>query len=273
VDAPPDAATTLAYADPGAGIAEEPTDSRYAAIVIDAKSGSVLHEASADSPRHPASMTKMMTLYILFGEIESGRISLNSDLLVSAEAASQPPTKIGLSPGSSIRVEDAIEAIAVHSANDVAVAVAENISGSEPAFAARMTRTAQGLGMHSTIFRNASGLPDPGQITTARDMATLGRALQQRYPRYYAYFSTRTFTWRGRTYENTNQLLDDVPGVDGIKTGYIRASGYNLTASVQRNGRRLIVVLFGGATSKARNAQVAALIDEYMPQRAFAGWF
>jgi D-alanyl-D-alanine carboxypeptidase len=242
-------------------------DPRYAALVVEADSGKVLHAVNADQLRYPASLSKMMTLYVLFEEIESGRLRLDSTLHVSARAAGQPPSKLGLKAGSTISVADAIPGIAVKSGNDVAAVVAENISGSEGAFAERMTRTAHRIGMQNTIFRNASGLPDPAQMTTARDMAILARALQQRFPRFYPVFSQRTFTYQGRSYPSTNKLLGQVPGLDGVKTGYIRASGYNLATSVRRDGKRIIVVVFGGPTGAARDAQVTALVDEYLPQR------
>jgi D-alanyl-D-alanine carboxypeptidase len=242
-------------------------DPRYAAIVVEAESGRVLHAVNADQLRHPASLTKMMTLYILFEEIDGGRFGLGSELFVSPKAASQPPSKLGLKAGSTIRVADAIPAIAVKSGNDVALVVAENIAGSEPAFAQRMTRTARALGLENTVFRNASGLPDPAQITTAHDMGILARALQQRFPNRYAVFSQRTFTYRGHTYQSTNKLLGQVPGLDGMKTGYIRASGYNLAASVRRDGRRIIVIVFGGPSGAARDAQVTALVEEFLPER------
>lgn len=260
------ALTALSYADVGA-----PRDSRYAAIVVDADSARVLHAESADEPRFPASLTKMMTLYILFEEVESGRLRLQSELAVSANAARQEPTKLGLRAGSGISVQDAIPAIAVRSANDIAVVVAENVSGSEAAFANRMTRTARSLGMRGTTFRNASGLPDAAQVTTARDMATLCRALQTRFPDLYRVFSMQNFSYAGRPHKNTNALLGKVEGMDGIKTGYIRASGYNLATSVRRNGRRINVVVFGGQTGADRNAKVAALVEEYLPERS--GWF
>lgn len=256
----------LAYAEQGAA-----EDGRWAAIVVDADSGRTLHSAAAEERRYPASLTKMMTLYLLFEELDRGRLRSNSELLVSANAASQPPTKLGLRAGSRISVEDAILALAVRSANDIAVAVAENISGSEAAFAERMTRTAHGLGMRATTFRNASGLPDPGQMTTARDMAILARALQQHFPRYYKTFSVRSFTFNGKAHKNTNALLGQVNGMDGIKTGYIRASGYNLATSVERDGRRIIVVVFGGHSGDHRNRMVTALVEEYLPERS--GWF
>jgi D-alanyl-D-alanine carboxypeptidase len=258
--------TALSYADVGA-----PRDARYAAIVVDAESGRILHAEAADEPRYPASLTKLMTLYILFEEIESGRLRLDTQITVSQNAARQEPTKLGLRAGSSIRVQDAIPAIAVRSSNDVAVAVAENIAGSEAAFAARMTRTAHALGMRNTNFRNPSGLPDPAQVTTARDLATLCRALQTRFPDFYRVFSMRNFTYAGQPHKNTNALLGKVDGMDGIKTGYIRASGYNLATSVKRNGHRINVVVFGGQTGADRNAKVAALVEQYLPERT--GWF
>jgi D-alanyl-D-alanine carboxypeptidase len=260
------ALTALSYADVGA-----PRDERYAAIVVDANSNRILHAESADEPRYPASLTKLMTLYVLFEELESGRLRMDTPLAVSANAAGQEPTKLGLRAGSSIRVQDAIPAVAVRSSNDVAVTVAENIAGSEAAFAARMTRTARGLGMRNTTFRNASGLPDPAQVTTARDMATLCRALQARFPDLYRVFSMQNFSYAGRPHKNTNALLGKVEGMDGIKTGYIRASGYNLATSVKRGGRRINVVLFGGQTGADRNAKVTALVDQYLPQGS--GWF
>jgi D-alanyl-D-alanine carboxypeptidase len=212
----------------------------------------------------------MMTLYILFEEIERGRLSMATGLAVSPNAARQPASKLGLKAGSTIAVSDAILATAVKSCNDVATVIAENISGSEAAFADRMTRTAHALGMRNTVFRNASGLPDPSQVTTARDMAVLARALQGRFPAYYRVFSTESFTYAGRRYESTNKLLGDVPGMDFGKTGYTRASGYNLATSVQRGGKRIIVVALGAPSSAARNAHVTGLIATHLPSRA--GW-
>ena len=250
-------------------------DPRYAAIVMEADSGDVLYSVSADATRYPASLAKMMTLYILFQEIEAGRLSLDSELFVSANAAAQPPSKLGVRAGSTIRVEDAIYATAVRSANDVAVVIAENIAGSEPGFAALMTRTARGLGMNSTTYRNASGLPDPGMITTARDVARLARALQTDFPRYYRIFSTRTFTYDGHTHKSTNDMLGEVPGMDGIKTGYTRASGFNLATSVSRDGKRIIVVVMGEPSGAARRADVTALVEEHFPSRSgsLLAWF
>lgn len=251
----------LAYREAG------PRDPRFAAIVVDAASGKILHAENADAQRYPASLVKMMTLYLLFSVVDSGRLGLNSELVVSAQAARQPPSKLGLKAGSSIRVADAIAALCVKSANDVAAVVAENLAGSEAGFAAEMTRTARSLGMRSTIFRNASGLPDPSQTTTARDMAVLARALQTRFPRQYANFSRQSFSWEGKVYENTNKLLGEVPGMDGIKTGYTNASGFNLATSVRRGGSRIIVVVMGEKSSASRNAEVSALVSAYMTER------
>lgn len=237
---------------------------KYAALVIDAQTGATLHERFADAPRYPASLTKMMTLYIVFEELQAGRLTLDSRLKASANAARQAPSKLGIRAGQTIRVEDAIKALAVKSANDVAVVIAENIEGSVPAFARRMTRTARTLGMSRTTFTNPHGLPDPAQRTTARDMARLGVALQ-RFPRYYRYFGTRTFSHGRATYRNTNRLLGSVSGVDGIKTGYTRASGFNLVTSVRSGNRRIVAVVMGGATGAARNARMKQLIASYLP--------
>jgi len=232
----------------------------YSDIVVDANSGKVLHQASADAIRHPASLTKIMTLYMLFERLETGKIKLSTPLTVSAHAASMAPSKLGLKPGDTIRVEDAIKAVVTKSANDVAVVIAENLGGDEATFCAMMTRKAHALGMRQTTYRNASGLPNPGQITTARDQALLGRAIQERFPKYYAYFSTHTFTYKGNAMRNHNHLLGNVEGVDGIKTGYIAASGFNLVTSVRRNGRHLVAVVLGGRSAKSRDARMKELI-------------
>ncbi len=254
---------SLAYAQ-----AQAESDPRYAGIVVDAATGNVPYAENADERRHPASLTKMMTLYILFEEMKAGRLSLATPLRVSAAAAGQAPSKLGLKSGETITVKDAILAICVRSANDVAVVVAEAIAGSEPAFAGRMNREARGLGLLATHFDNATGLPDDRQITTARDMARLALALQRDFPDRYGYFSTRSFTYKGRHLKTTNHLLGKLAGVDGMKTGYIRASGYNLVASARRHGKRIVVVVMGEKTNKARNGHVAALIDEYLPLSA-----
>ncbi len=241
-------------------------NSKYAGIVVDAKTGKTLYSSSADARRYPASLTKIMTLYLVFEELEAGRLSLNSKFKVSKYASGRPPSKLGLKPGSTIKVKDAILALVTKSANDVATTIAENIAGSETKFAARMTRTAHQLGMKRTVFRNPHGLPNSKQYTTARDMATLGRAIQERFPQYYGYFKTRVYTYRGRRYGNHNRLLGRVKGVDGIKTGYIRASGFNLVTSVKRKGRHIVAVVMGGRTGRSRNAQMVKLINNYLPR-------
>jgi D-alanyl-D-alanine carboxypeptidase len=241
-------------------------DSRYAAIVVDSATGEVLFAKNADARRYPASLTKIMTLYILFEEMQKGRFTESSKLEVSAKAAAQAPSKLGLKAGQTITVGEAIRGLVTKSANDAAMVVAENVSGSEDAFAKRMTATARRLGMHGTTFRNPNGLPNPGQVTTARDMATLGLAVQTRFPEEYKYFSTRKFVFRGATYGNHNRLLGTVEGVDGIKTGYIRASGFNLVTSVKRDGRQLVAVVMGGATGRSRDAHMAELVRTYLPK-------
>ena len=233
----------------------------YASIVVDANSGAVMQATNADSPRHPASLTKIMTLYLLFERLEQGKIKLNTDLPVSARASQQAPSKLALKPGETIRVETAIRAIVTKSANDVALVVAEALGGDEPNFAKLMTAKARALGMTQTVYRNASGLPDEEQITTARDQAILGRAIQDRFPNYYHYFATRTFDFRGKSIRNHNHLLGVVDGVDGIKTGYIRDSGFNIVTSMRRANRHLIAVVFGGRSANARDARVRSLIE------------
>jgi D-alanyl-D-alanine carboxypeptidase len=235
-----------------------------AAIVVDANTGAVLYTNNADASRHPASLTKIMTLYLLFERLESGKLALDSQLRVSEHASDQAPTKLGLREGSTISVEDAIKGLVTRSANDAAVVIAENLAGSEEEFARQMTRKARALGMTNTVYRNASGLPDSGQVTTARDQATLGRAIQERYPRYYRYFSIRSFTFRGQRISNHNNLLGRVDGVDGIKTGYIRASGFNLVTSLKRNGRYVVAVVLGGASAGSRDARMRQLLAQYV---------
>jgi len=231
-------------------------------IVVDANTGAVLEATNPDAPRHPASLTKMMTLYLLFERLQAGKISLNSELPVSAHAAAQAPSKLGLKPGDSIRVEAAIKAIVTKSANDVAVVIGEALGGDEPSFARLMTAKAHALGMTHTTYLNASGLPDDEQVTTARDQSIIGRALRDRFPQYYHYFSTRAFEFRGRTVRGHNHLLGNVAGVDGIKTGYIRASGFNIVTSVHRGNRYVVAVVFGGRTARARDGKVETLIAE-----------
>jgi D-alanyl-D-alanine carboxypeptidase len=233
-------------------------------IVVDANSGKVLQAKDADSVRHPASLTKIMTLYLLFERIEAGKLKLDSALEVSERASEQAPTKLGLRPGQTIRVEDAIKGLVTKSANDTAVVVAEAIAGSEEAFAKQMTRKARALGMTKTVYRNASGLPDDEQVTTARDQSILGRAIQDRFPRHYRYFATTSFNFRGRNIRNHNQLLGRVEGVDGIKTGYTRASGFNLVSSVRRGNRHIVSVVLGGRSGRSRDAMMRGLIAEHI---------
>ena len=234
----------------------------YADIVVDANSGAVLHQTNPDAKRHPASLTKIMTLYLLFEQLEAGKLKLDSSLKVSQSAAEQSPTKLGLKAGSTIAVEDAIKGIITRSANDAAVVVAEAIAGSEDDFAALMTRKAKTLGMSRTVYKNASGLPDDDQVTTARDQSMLGRAIQERFPKYYKYFQTRSFSFRGQSISNHNHLLGRVDGVDGIKTGYIRASGFNLVTSLHRGNRYVVAVVMGGSSAGSRDARMRELIGQ-----------
>lgn len=236
----------------------------YASIVVDANTGRVLHATNENEHRHPASITKVMTLYLLFEQIEKGRIRLDGEIPVSAHAASMAPSKLGLRPGSMIGVEDAIMAVVTKSANDIAVAIAEAVGGDEDRFAEMMTAKARSLGMSRTHFANASGLPDPEQITTARDLSILGRAIQERFPRQFAYFSRHNFAFRGQVLRNHNRLLGRVEGVDGIKTGYTRASGFNLLTSARLGNRRIVTVVLGGRSGGARDRIVADLVDKHL---------
>ncbi|MBN9069144.1 MAG: D-alanyl-D-alanine carboxypeptidase [Rhizobiales bacterium] len=240
--------------------------SKYAAVVIDANTGKMLYGVGSTSPRYPASLTKMMTLYLLFEAMEQGRVSRDTLIPISAHAASMPPTKLHFKPGETIDIDSAIRAMVTKSANDAAVAVGEYLGGTETRFAGLMNQKARQLGMLATTFQNASGLPDPAQHTTAYDMARLSLALRQRFPQYYYYFSIESFAFRGKLIRGHNKVLDTVAGADGIKTGYIRASGFNIATSVSRNGRKLIVVVMGGDTAKARNQRVAELVERYMPE-------
>jgi len=233
----------------------------YAAIVLDDKSGQVLHEDHADDPRHPASLTKIMTLYLLFEQIEAGALKLDTPLPISTRAAIQNPTKMGLKANQTVKVEDAIKGLVTKSANDAAVVVAEALGGSEEEFAKLMTLKARMLGMSSTTYVNASGLPALEQITTARDQALLGHAIQHRFPVYYQYFATPSFLWRGAEMRNHNNLLGNVRGVDGIKTGYTEASGYNLVCSVRRDDRHIVAVVLGGTSNAARDTRMRQLIE------------
>jgi len=235
--------------------------SKYAAIVVDAEDGKVLYSVAADQTRYPASLTKMMTLYLMFEALQNGRLSRSAQIPVSANAAKQPASKLYLKAGTSIDVDTAIRALVVKSANDVATAVAEHLAGDEDRFARLMTAKARKLGMGRTVFTNASGLPDSGMRTTARDMAVLSMALRRDYPQYYSYFRLKSFEYRGKTIRGHNKILDMVSGADGIKTGYIKASGYNLAASVRRNGRSLVAVVMGGKSGSARNEHMAQLLN------------
>jgi len=239
---------------------------RYAAYILDANTGQVLFARDADARRYPASLTKMMTIYMIFEAIEAGRISEKTQVPFSKNAASEPPTKLGVKAGGSITVETAIRALVTRSANDVATAVAELLGGSEAKFAQMMTAKAKQLGMKSTQFRNAHGLPNPQQYTSARDMAILGVALREHFPRRYDYFATRSFAYGKQRINTHNRLLGRVKGVDGIKTGYTRASGFNLVTSVQSDGRSIVAVVMGGKSGRSRDDHMAALIREHLPR-------
>ena len=236
----------------------------YADIVVDANTGAVLHSSNPDAPRHPASLTKIMTLYMLFERLEAGKITFKTELPVSAHAASQAPSKLGLKPGQSITVEEAINATVIKSANDVAAVIAEALGGDEDTFSKLMTVKARSLGMQNTVYKNASGLPNDAQITTARDQALLGRAIQDHFPQYYRFFSTTRFSFRGKSISGHNRLLGRVEGVDGIKTGYTNASGFNLVTSMKRSGRHVVAVVLGGRSASSRDAKMRELITEYV---------
>jgi D-alanyl-D-alanine carboxypeptidase len=235
-------------------------------MALDANAGTVLHNQAGDELRHPASLTKMMTLYMTFELIELGRLSYASKITMTEEAAAAAPSKLGLTAGEEIDVLDAIKALITKSANDVAIALAQHIGGSEQNFARLMTLKAREIGMTKTTFTNASGLPDPQQVTTARDMLTLALKLQDEFPRHYQLFATRTFTYGGRTYRNHNVLLGRYAGTDGIKTGYTRDSGFNLVASVHRDGKHVVAAVFGGKTARARNAKMLSVLNRALAQ-------
>ena len=241
----------------------------FAAIVVNDNTGQAIHEVNADEPRHPASLTKIMTLYVLFEQIEAGKFTLDTPLQVSSHAAGQAPVKLGLKPGQTITVDEAIRAMATKSANDAAAVVGEAIGDGDEAEGARlMTLKAKALGMASTTYVNTSGLPAEEQITTARDQALLGLAIRNRFPELYRYFSTLSFNYHGREMHNHNTLLGTVPGVDGIKTGFTEASGHNLVASVRRDDRHIVAVILGGTSNGARDAHMRQLIESYMPYAA-----
>ena len=240
----------------------------FSSIIVDANSGATLTANNPDAVRYPASLTKIMTLYLLFERLESGKLKLDSELEVSEHASEQAPTKLGLRPGQTIKVEDAIKGLVTRSANDASVVIAEAISGDEDDFAKLMTRKARALGMTKTVYRNANGLPNSEQVTTARDQATLGRAIQDRFPRYYRYFATSSFVYRGHAIRNHNRLLGNVEGVDGIKTGYTRASGFNLVTSMRRGNRHLVGVVLGGRSGGSRDAIMRNLLAENLAKGA-----
>ena len=243
-----------------------PASPAFSAIVVDANSGRTLYSADENGLRHPASITKVMTLYLLFEKLEGGAMTLHTEISVSQHAAAQEPSKLGLAPGETISVEDAIKAVVTRSANDVAVAIAEAVGQTEDNFADMMTRKAHELGMSSTLYRNASGLPNDEQVTTAHDLTILGRALEERFPRYFHYFSTAEFDYDGEVIGNHNHLLGRVDGVDGIKTGYTRASGFNLLTSVHRDGRSLIAVVMGGRSAGGRDRIMENLIADHLAE-------
>jgi len=242
--------------------AHESYSPAFSSIIVDGNSGATLSSNNPDGSRHPASLTKIMTLYLLFERLDAGKMKLDTEMPVSEFASEQAPTKLGLRPGQTIRVEDAIKGLVTRSANDAAVVIAEAIAGDEEEFAKLMTRKARALGMTKTIYRNASGLPDDDQVTTARDQSTLGRAIQDRFPRYYRYFSTLAFNYHGHSISNHNHLLGTVEGVDGIKTGYTRASGFNLVTSMRRGNRHLVGVVMGGRSGGSRDAIMRSLLAE-----------
>lgn len=244
---------------------------RYAGIVVDAKTGKVLYGEDADELRYPASLTKMMTLYLTFEALEAGRISKSTPVPFSKKASSEPPSKLGVRAGKSITVEQAVLALVTRSANDAATALGELLGGSEQRFARMMTNKARALGMTRTTYRNAHGLPNTEQRTTARDQARLGIALRQHFPQYYDYFSTRSFRFGKQSIGNHNRLLGNVRGVDGIKTGYTRASGFNLVTSAQLDGRSIVAVVMGGTSGGARDAQMRKLVAKYMPAASRRG--
>ncbi len=252
-------------------LAPAEAEARYASIVVDVDSGQVLHAVNADTRNYPASLTKMMTLYMVFEALEKKTLTLDQALPVSKRASGMPPSKLGLKRGQTILVKDAILALTTKSANDVAVVIAEALGGKETTFAKMMTERARQLGMSRTTFRNASGLPNRGQKSTARDMVRLAKALKDNYPQYYHYFSVRSFTYNGRTYRTHNRLLKGYQGTDGIKTGYTRASGFNLVSSVERNGRRVIAVVFGGKTAKSRDRHMVKLLNRGFTKLASMG--
>ena len=253
--------TLAAAAIAAVGMVPSATAEKYASIVVDLERDQVLHARHADAPRYPASLTKAMTLYMLFDAMKAGEVRLHEELPVSRTAAKQPPSSLRLRAGSTISTKNAINALITKSANDVAVVVAERLGGTEERFATLMTAKAKAMGMESTTFKNASGLPNSQQLSTARDMAVLAERLLEDHADYYGYFSNKKFTWGRATYKNHNRLIGTVQGVDGIKTGYTRASGFNLMTSAKRRGRRVVAIMFGGSTARSRDQHVADLVE------------
>jgi len=249
-------------------VVRESYSPQFSSIIVDGNSGAVLSSNNPDAIRRPASLTKIMTLYLLFERLDAGKMKLDTEMDVSEHASEQAPTKLGLKPGQTLKVEDAIKGLVTRSANDAAVVIAEAIAGDEDEFAKLMTRKARSLGMSKTTYRNASGLPNDDQLTTARDQATLGRAIQDRFPRYYRYFATTVFNYRGQSIRNHNRLLGNVEGVDGIKTGYTRASGFNLVSSMRRGNRHLVGVVLGGRSGGSRDATMRNLLAENLEKGA-----
>ena len=249
-------------------VVRESYSPQFSSIIVDGNSGAVLSSNNPDAIRRPASLTKIMTLYLLFERLDAGKMKLDTEMDVSEHASEQAPTKLGLKPGQTLKVEDAIKGLVTRSANDASVVIAEAIAGDETEFAKLMTRKARSLGMSKTTYRNASGLPNDEQLTTARDQATLGRAIQDRYPRYYRYFATSVFNYRGQSIRNHNRLLGNVEGVDGIKTGYTRASGFNLVSSMRRGNRHLVGVVLGGRSGGSRDATMRNLLAENLEKGA-----
>src|SRR3954462_3781859 len=249
-------------------VVRESYSPQFSSIIVDGNSGAVLSSNNPDGIRRPASLTKIMTLYLLFERLDAGKMKLDTEMEVSEHASEQAPTKLGLKPGQTLKVEDALKGLVTRSANDAAVVIAEAIAGDEDEFAKLMTRKARALGMSKTTYRNASGLPNAEQLTTARDQATFGRAIQDRYPRYYRYFATTVFNYRGQSIRNHNRLLGNVEGIDGIKTGYTRASGFNLVSSMRRGNRHLIGVVLGGRSGGSRDATMRNLLAENLEKAA-----
>ncbi|WP_052945259.1 D-alanyl-D-alanine carboxypeptidase family protein, partial [Acidisphaera rubrifaciens] len=259
------AAAVLSLVAPGVARAQVGSD-RYASIVINAATGNVLSSVNADEPRYPASLTKLMTLYLVFEALRDHRISLNDPVPVSEHAAMMSPSKLGLTPATHITVEEAILGLVTKSANDAAAALGEMLGGDEDRFGAMMTLRARALGMTHTVFRNASGLPDPEQVSTARDLAILARHIVTDFPNFYGYFSTPNFMWHRRLIPNHDHMLETYPGADGMKTGYTQLAGHNLVTSAERSGVRLIGVVLGAGSNVERDRQMAWLLDQGFEQ-------